>query len=307
MTGLGIDAGGTQTRWALANQGGAIFTQGAVGGLSATQINLAAGRDQLRQGFGAIAAACAVHAQPAAIHAALTGFDGSAPDAQALRGLLAQVFTLAADAISLSNDVEMAYRDVFAPGQGYLIYAGTGSIAVFVDAQDTPHRAGGRGHWLDDGGSGAWIAREALRAVWRIEDEAPDSWQHSLLAKTLFEHIGSPAWAASRQLILQGERGRIGALALAVAQAAQAGDTQALAILQAAGHELARLAQAMITRFGTRPVVLSGRAVTLHPCIAQIVQEQLPATISVDVREAHAHHAAARIAATRAQNLLVNP
>ena len=38
--GLGIDAGGTQTRWALADAAGAIVAEGAVDGMSATQMGL---------------------------------------------------------------------------------------------------------------------------------------------------------------------------------------------------------------------------------------------------------------------------
>ena len=36
--GLGIDAGGTETRWALAAPGGAILADGVVAGLSALQM-----------------------------------------------------------------------------------------------------------------------------------------------------------------------------------------------------------------------------------------------------------------------------
>jgi hypothetical protein len=72
-----------------------------------------------------------------------------------------------AAAISMRNDVEIAYLDSFAPGEGYLVYAGTGSIAAWIDADGQFHRAGGRGVTLDDGGGGFWIAREAMRHIWR--------------------------------------------------------------------------------------------------------------------------------------------
>ena len=42
--GLGIDAGGTRTRWALADRAGAIVAEGEVAGLSALQMASDAGR-----------------------------------------------------------------------------------------------------------------------------------------------------------------------------------------------------------------------------------------------------------------------
>lgn len=53
--GLGIDAGGTQTRWALADAAGAIVAEGSVGGMSATQMHSAAGRDAARGIFAMLA------------------------------------------------------------------------------------------------------------------------------------------------------------------------------------------------------------------------------------------------------------
>jgi glucosamine kinase len=297
MSGLGIDAGGTQTRWAVADAQGRILAEGAVAGLSATQLGDEAGRAHLTRSFAAIAHAAKAHGQVLQIRAALTGFDAAAQDVKQLTELIAAQHALAPAAVAVMSDIEAACRAVFAPGEGYVVYSGTGSVAAFVDEEGTMHRAGGRGMWLDDGGSGTWIAREALRAVWRREDEAPESRRDSKLAQALFAQLGSDEWRASRALILSADRGQIGQLALAVTRAAQENDAQALAILQNAGVELARLASAMITRFGPRDVVLSGRAAALHPCIAQTVAESLPCGASLITRAAQTHRAAARWAA----------
>jgi N-acetylglucosamine kinase-like BadF-type ATPase len=195
----------------------------------------------------------------------------------------------------LCNDIEIACRDAFEPGGGYLVYAGTGSIAAFIDAEGTLHRAGGRGVVLDDGGGGFWIAREAMRRIWRREDERPGAWQASPLAHAVFDYVGGSDWSFSRQFIYTRERGEIGQLALAVARSADV-DGEAREILRLAGAELARLAQALVARFGARPVVLSGRAAALHPSIAQAMREALPATLSLEQRTVRPHAAAARLA-----------
>lgn len=291
--GLGIDAGGTQTRWALATVDGAIVASGVVDGLSALQTGSEAGRAGLHATFAALSRAVLAVGQPAHVHAGLTGFGG---DGEHLAQALASLLALRPSDVTLCNDIEIAYLDSFAPGEGYLVYAGTGSIAAWIDCDGVFHRAGGRGVLLDDGGGGYWIAREALRQIWRREDEAPGSWQQSRMAHAVFEQIGGSDWDRSRQFMYGQERGAIGRLALAVAASAEL-DSLALEILQRAGQELARLALALISRHGPRPVVLAGRAVQLHPAIAAAMRAALPESLKMEQKVARSHEAAARLAA----------
>ena len=291
--GLGIDAGGTQTRWALARPDGTVVASGHVAGSSALQMASSDGRERLRAVFASLAQDVLAHGRPASICAGLTGFGG---DSAVLTGWLEGLLGVASGAISVRNDIEIAYLDSFSPGAGYLVYAGTGSIAAFVDADGTFHRAGGHGVMLDDGGGGFWIAREAMRRIWRREDETPGAWRDAPMARAVFDHVGGSDWSFSRQFIYTRERGEIGQLALAVAATADA-DPDALAILQAAGRELARLAAALAGRFGVRPVVLAGRAAALHPAIFEAMRAALPATLSLQQKDAQPHFAAARIAA----------
>lgn len=291
--GLGVDAGGTQTRWALADAGGAIVAEGQVAGLSALQMGSAAGRQTVHANFSMLARAVLLHGRPCGVRAGLTGFGG---DGEQLQRWLAELLGLGAFAVTLCNDIEIAYLDSFAPGEGYLVYAGTGSIGAWIDADNQFHRAGGRGVMLDDGGGGFWIAREALRQIWRNEDECPGRWRQSPMARAVFEHVGGDDWSFSRQFIYGQERGEVGKLALAVAASADA-DPAAAAILHGAGRELARLARALSERFGVRPVVLAGRASALHPIIFSAMRAALPDNIQLTQTVSQAHHAAARIAA----------
>ena len=295
--GLGIDAGGTSTRWALASADGSIIAEGQVAGLSALQMNSEDGREALRSTLALLANDVLVAGAPAYICAGMTGFDQGSEAGYGIVSLIAAAFGVSRDAIRLGNDVEIAYLDIFAPGAGYVVYAGTGSVAAFIDDTGEMHRAGGRGHLLDDAGGGYWIARQALRQIWRAEDARPNSWRDSPMAVELFARIGGSAWAASRDFIYGGSsRGDIGQLALAVAATAQT-DHVALAILQAAGVELARLASVMTGRFGVRPIALAGRAIELHPAIEQSCRVHLPEVTDLKVAVSQAHYAAARIAA----------
>lgn len=290
--GLGIDAGGTQTRWALAVPGGDILAEGTVAGLSALQMGSPHGRDTVRTTFVELAAAVLLHGVPTRVQAGLTGFGG---DSELLQRWLAELLHMPATGIHFCSDMEIAYRASFAPGEGYLVYAGTGSIGAFIDADGQFHRAGGRGVVLDDGGGGFWIAKEALRHIWRLEDESPGAWRDSPMAQAVFDYVGGDDWAYSRQFIYGQERGAVGKLALAVAASAER-DPVAGAILRNAGQELARLARALIKRFGARPVAVSGRAAELHPSIVAAMRELLPAGLEFSQTSGGAHYAAARMA-----------
>jgi len=295
--GLGIDAGGTQTRWALADAMGEIVASGQVAGLTALQMSTETGMQHIRETLADLAAAVRAIGQPTRVHAGLTGFSKGG---ESLRTLIANALGVNSGDVMLCSDIEITYVDLYLPGEGYVVYAGTGSIAAFIDATGTLHRAGGRGALLDDAGSGFWIACEALRHIWREEDDHPESWRDSPMAVEIFSRIGGNDWANTRQFVYgltnDTARGEIGKLALAVAAVADV-DPVARRILESAGGELARLGQAMTLRFGSRPITLTGRVAELHPVIFDAMRAALPDSTPLQIKTSDAHFAAARIAA----------
>ncbi len=314
--GLGLDVGGTQTRWALAAHATpAVLAQGQAPGWSGLMLHTPAGRATIAQVLAEVAAAAAAQGPVAAVLAGVTGFD--ATQLPELSQLLGAAFKLPGTAVGTLNDIELACHAAFSPGEGFVLYAGTGSVAAFIDAQGQLQRAGGRGAVIDDAGGGHWIASQGLRAVWRAEDETPGAWRQSLLAQRLFDVLGGPDWAATRHWVYGASRGELGTLALAVATAAEQGDAVAGQILDEAGRELARLALALARRHGPRPLVLAGRAFDLHPRLPAALRDTLRAaaaqasSLQPDQARAWAtlaaapqrallpHHAAARLAAAR--------
>ena len=152
--------------------------------------------------------------------------------------------------------------------------------------------------YLDDAGGGFWIVREALRHIWRAEDEQPGCWQSSPMAVAIFERIGGSDWSFSRQFFYAGERGEVGQVATAVSAVVD-DDPVARAIIGQAGVELARLGNALIQRFGMRPLALAGGAACMHPLIEENLRAALPADSQLTIRVAEAHIVASRIAARR--------
>jgi N-acetylglucosamine kinase-like BadF-type ATPase len=297
--GLGLDAGGTQTRWALADAGGTLLAEGAEAGVSALQLGSEAGRAALLRTLAGVAAQAGAAGDQARLHAVVAGVTGfGVEDGAALQAHIATAFGVATTAVRAMSDIELACHAAFPAGDGIVVYAGTGSIAACLDANGSLQRAGGRGAVIDDAGGGHWIAREALRQVWRGEDASPGAWQASPLARHVFAAIGGSDWPATRAWVYGATRGELGLLALAVAAAAHDdADPQALALLQQAGRELARLGLAMRQRLGTLPLALAGRVFDLHPAIEAALQAVLPAGTPAKRITLHAHHTAARLAA----------
>lgn len=295
--GLGLDAGGTQTRWALASARAGLIAEGHVAGFSALQLGTPQGRAALLQTLQDLARALHPHTQDLTLglYAGITGLSDASTE-QALRRLFSETLRLSPAHVTLVPDMDIAYRAAFTPGEGYLVYAGTGSFTAFIDAQGVSHRVGGRGPALGDEGGGHWIAAQALAQIWRDEDEHPGAWRDSLMARRIFEFLGGSDWALSRQFMYAGERGAVGELALQVAASAD-DDALARALLKRAGAELARLALVMLQRFGPRPVAVAGRVLQLHALIEQGLRERLPLELELRfIPELAAQRKAAQLA-----------
>lgn len=288
--GLGLDVGGTSTRWALARADGALVAEGRAPGFSGQQMASGSGRERVAQALAEVAVQVSGNGPLGALWAGVTGHDEQS--GPGLGRLMARVFTLPVASVTVGNDVEIAARLLFAPGAGHLVYAGTGSIGVHIDARGEVHRVGGRGGLLGDDGSGYWIARQALARVWRAEDDQPGAGVATPLAQSLFAAMGGSSWDATRRFLHRSARGEFGRLALAVAAAADA-DPAARALLHDAGHELARLANLLTARHGALPVRLAGRAVQLHPAVQAGFAAALRPGAGFDVVSLQTHRDAA--------------
>jgi len=267
---LGIDVGGSATRWHLIDTMTDIDLTGAVTGFSGHLYR----PEILARADDAITSLAERVGAVDGIVAGVTGLGKDTSGADQLMKRLAA--GLGARRIMLMSDVELAVRSVFKPGEGILVYAGTGSIGAHLDGQESLHTAGGKGVLIDDAGGGYWIAIQALCQILRREDHEPGSGWRSILGKAMADEIGGSDWPVVRQSVYGRDRGAIGQLALAVAEAARKSDEAAITILRRAGAELARLALALERRIGPQEIILAGRAAGLHPLIGEGFAAALP-------------------------------
>jgi len=285
---LGIDIGGTASRWVLVDEDGIEVARGSAAGATGHLFN-SVERERLSATLAAIAEAVREFT-PVGACLGVTGL-GEAVHGAA-RDLVTALLGVAPSAIQLGDDMELAFRAAFAPGTGHLVSAGTGSIGLHLRADGEMIRVGGRGLLIDDGGSGTWIALTALDQLYRRIDETGGPADAGQLAEQLFAAMGGSTWDDTRSFIYGSDRGRIGTLAQAVGRAATQGDPVATEVLKRAAVELARLAQALITRAGPLPVAFIGGITTLHPLIRDGLEAELPgAAISFPQIDAAAYAA----------------
>lgn len=295
-TGVGLDCGGTATRWVAMDQAGKILAEGSGPGISGLMFT----PEQQQHFEDAMAALCADIAKSGiaadAAAAGVTGLSDNSPEAEKFTMALSKGLGVSRQNVATYDDARIAYLSAFDPGEGILVYSGTGSFAYHLDSQSKVTRAGGYGAVIDDGGSGYWIGREALQWLVRRAEGVPPL-APSILADALQDHIGGDDWPDIRRYAYSDTRSNVANLTRPVAAAATAGDRDAIDILTGAAVELARLVGSLIAHVGPKPIALTGGGSSSHPSIREAFAKEIaliiadPAPIT-DERQPPAHAAA---------------
>ncbi len=292
MSALGIDAGASSTRWMLVDRGGATVATGQAAPISG-HIFAASAREAVLRTLERLCAEVAAHGAPSHVVAGVTGLTTGTEVANTLEAAIADRFALPRGNVVVVDDMLIAYRGAFDPGDGILVYAGTGSIAYHLTAEGHVLRAGGHGYLVDDAGGGFWIGQQALRAMMRARDIGE---MERALHRALCAAIGETTWDGIRSFTYGGGRSAVASLVPAVVAAAGEGDSEAAAILRDAGRELARLARVLLRRLGGKPVALAGGAASASPVVFAAFRDSLPPGVAVRRHEAPPVECAARLA-----------
>lgn len=289
MNVLGIDGGASSSKWAVLDATGTVVAQGRTAPIIGHLFNEEM-QAQVWAALETLLSEISPYA-PAAVVAGITGLDAGTPEAQQLAERIQQVLGLSATRVWVFNDMDLVYRAHFAPGEGLVVYAGTGSVAYSIAPDGTVYRAGGHGYLIGDEGAGFWIGKTALRHLMRWHDAGLDTTSYPL-ARHLYAVLGGRDWPRIREYVYGGGRQAVAALAPAVGRAAEEGDETATQVLLQAGRELADLALTLRHRLGPLPVVLCGGALQVSPLIEQGARE----LIELSVQYASSAEAAARMA-----------
>lgn len=241
---LGVDAGGTRTRAAIADGDGRVW--GAA---------VAAGGNLDDAGPAGAAAAIAEAVQGARMHAGLgqeifdavfLGIAGvvSEADRAAVLAAMEPLGLAAPGRIRIDHDCRIALAGGLSGRPGIVLIAGTGSAAFGTDAHGASWRSGGWGALIGDEGSSYGLALDALRAVVRaVDGRGPATGLREALLAEL--GVADPDVLMHRLHLGGWGRAEIAALAPLVVRAAEEGDAVANEVLDAGVGQLAPMVVAV--------------------------------------------------------------
>jgi N-acetylglucosamine kinase-like BadF-type ATPase len=264
---LGIDGGGSKTLALLATADGEILGRGLAGTSNYQSVGVDGAFAGLDTSIAAAFDDAYVDPQPlAAIGLGLAGVDR--PEDHAL------VLGWAREKhpgvpVVIANDAQIVLAAGTPDGWGVAVICGTGSIVYGSSAAGDTARAGGWGHIMGDEGSGYAIGQAALRAVMQAHDGRGPV---TTLTHAVLDHwqLASPPDLVGQVYRASLAPSDIAGLAPVVAQAAEAGDTVATAIIQHAAAELARAVQAVVRRLRLAspvPCALAGGLLLNSPAL----------------------------------------
>lgn len=255
---LGIDGGGSKTRALVGDRDGRLIASGMAGTSNYQVVGFAAAKASLQAAIGdALRSAGFDPAmQVAAACFGLAGVGRPADRELFERWLDEQHF---ARRHTIVNDAELVLAAGTRELWGVALICGTGSICYGRSPRGDTSRAGGWGYLLGDEGSGYAIALDALRLGTQTADGRASA---DAVLEAVLRHwnLDEPAQLVAYIYRPQVSRAELATLAGPVLDMAAAGDRHALAIVDAASRELARLVEAVARRLNLErpPLALGG-------------------------------------------------
>ncbi len=267
---LGLDAGGTRTRWVLLDAQERVLTSGETAPIQAAVQGVDAAAEALAGALAEILAAIDPGQRPGVTVAGVAG-----AGAVAVRHALAAAAPVP---LHVTGDAALVAALALADTPGVAVWSGTGSFVIARDDEGRLHRAGGRGPLLGDEGSGYDVVRRAAVAVVRAIDGVG---LKTALAPALadFFDVEEPAHLGACMQRLSS--GRVAAAMPLVAEIADTGDPVAARVIEQAAQELVALAVSIAARAGLSVerdyICFGGGAVRCVPRYARCLQDVLVA------------------------------
>lgn len=240
---LGIDGGGSKTRFLLIDERGRVLGSHLEGPAYHLEIGVDALRAMLTRGIRETLSQGGIPEHE--LTYAFAGLPAYGEDASALPALdAAPADALPHGRYRCGNDMVCGWAGALAGADGINIVAGTGSIA-YGEFEGRSARAGGWGELFSDEGSAYWFAREGLRLFSRMSDGRSS---RGPLYQSVRNHFGLQhdlelcAQVYGTGLV---QRSQFAQLSKLVAEAAAAGDLEALSLFTQAVHELGQMIDAV--------------------------------------------------------------
>ncbi|MDP2790866.1 MAG: BadF/BadG/BcrA/BcrD ATPase family protein [Rectinemataceae bacterium] len=256
---FGIDGGGTSTRLRIADGDNRALWEGRGEGINPNAVAPAEIAERLASLFSAAFNATGFAAGD--FDAGCLGVAGAerASEQAELDGILRDRLRLTCP-LRITSDPDIALVGGLKCLEGYLLIAGTGSIAIARLADGARFRAGGLGHFMSDEGSAFFLGFQAIRRALRSVEgrDLPTA-----MLEPLMERFGLKDRSEFVPLIYRRfDKAGIGGAANIVERYRAAGDPLAVSIMEEAREELVNLvvsvrAQAL-DRIASPRILLAG-------------------------------------------------
>ena len=265
---LGVDGGGSRCRARIRNRAGKLLSE-AEGGASNIYQDLKAAFATIIATAREAAAAAGVEAST--LHAGL-GLAGLITSVAAER---VSSLDLPFASVSADNDAYAACVGAFAGGDGGIVIAGTGSVALALIGE-ARHMVGGWGFALGDHGSGAWLGHHAVR---RAALSIDGLLQPTPLIEAVLSTVGGDRLHLS-QWSSEAKPKDYASLAPLVFQWAMMGDVQAMTIVIEGAAAISNLGRALLARGAGRLCLIGGLAQAYPPYLDADVKAKLTSPVA---------------------------
>jgi N-acetylglucosamine kinase-like BadF-type ATPase len=243
---LGVDGGGSKTRFVLIDEAGKVLGAHMEGSAYHLEIGIAALEAMLARGIERTLQQAGIAS--AQVTFAFLGLPAYGEDRVLQQQLdAAPAAALPAGRYRCGNDMVCGWAGALAGADGINIVAGTGSIA-YGEYGGRSARAGGWGELFSDEGSAYWLAREGLRLFSRMSDgRSARGPLHEMLRRHFALEDDLELCAAIYGKSIS-QRSQLAQLSRLVADAAAAGDAAARSLFTQAASELADIVDAVHDR-----------------------------------------------------------
>ncbi|MDI3312369.1 MAG: BadF/BadG/BcrA/BcrD ATPase family protein, partial [Thermoanaerobacterium sp.] len=166
---LGVDGGGTKTKFVLINERLEVCSVVETTTTHIFQVGEKGIIDVLKKGLGDIISKTNINKQDIEyVVLGMPGYTEIKSNDSDIEKAVGEVFSFTK--YYIANDAEISWAGALACKPGISIVAGTGSIGFAVDPQGNKVRTGGWGDFIGDEGSAHWIARKVLEMYSKQKD-----------------------------------------------------------------------------------------------------------------------------------------
>lgn len=248
---LGVDGGGSKTRFVLIDERGEVLASHREGSAYYLEIGLDSTREMLVGGIQQTLRQAGVPESD------LTYAFISLPSYGEDQSLIELLDALPSAALpgrryQCDNDMVCAWAGALAGADGVTVASGTGSIA-YGEFQGRAERAGGWGELFSDEGSSYWLAREGLRLFSRMSDGRTARGPLYELIRRHFKLERDLDLCAAIYGEDAAQRSQLAQLSQIVTKAASEGDAAATGLIEQAAGELADLVEAVTEKLAIPP------------------------------------------------------